>query len=493
LESNQMNEAAPDSSLTVSRPAGCPFTIEYSPRVLDDIRLAIVDAFCSLPRGGAEIGGVLMGRWEPGLLRILGYAPLDCEHAYGPSFSLSPNDEARMRELLAHAPARFPGLAPAGWYHSHTRSEIFLSDDDLLIHDRFFPEPWQVALVLRPHMMQPTRAGFFFREAGGAIHASAAREEFSIDAQPMRPVPAGPVEMPPAEGRPRTLRMERNPEIGVPAQPVLVKPPVAAPADVPEQPHLFSLTLDEEVEAAAEQPDLQQFLEQHAPEQPTQGPPPASEPLPVAPPAFLSAQDPAPRRWLAPLLVVCGLAAGAAGYFTHPSWLPSVLAVVRPAAAAPAPATLRLNAIEHEGQIQINWDSQAAPVRSAVDATLEIADGSQLPQAIGLDQAHLQSGMFTYVRQNERVDLKLTLQQPDGTKVNGVTTFLGKVPERSAVVKDPEVRKERDELARQAAKLKDDLEKQAARTRKLEKDLKGMQDEKRQQQQRRMTNMIPAK
>jgi hypothetical protein len=67
------------------------------------------------------------------------------------------------------------------------------------------------------------------------------------------------------------------------------------------------------------------------------------------------------------------------------------------------------------------------------------------------------------------------------------------VPERSATEEDPEVRKQRDELARRAAKLKDDLDKQSARTRKLENDLKGMKDEIRNQQQRRMTNMVPAK
>ena len=42
--------------------AECPFTIEYSTRVLDDVRLAVMDAFFSLPRGGAEIGGILLGR-----------------------------------------------------------------------------------------------------------------------------------------------------------------------------------------------------------------------------------------------------------------------------------------------------------------------------------------------------------------------------------------------------------------------------------------------
>ena len=64
-----------------------------------------------------------------------------------------------------------------GWYHSHTRSEIFLSDADLKIHQAYFPESWQVALVMKPHTLQPARIGFFFREADGSVHASASYRE----------------------------------------------------------------------------------------------------------------------------------------------------------------------------------------------------------------------------------------------------------------------------------------------------------------------------
>src|SRR5580704_12094511 len=136
----------------------CPFRIEYSPRVLDDIRLAVVDAFFSLPRGGAEIGGILLGTHEPGRVAISGYLALDCEHSTGPSFTLSSNDEAQLSELLASSPGKV-----VGWYHSHTRSEIFLSEADMALHNRFFPEPWQVALVMKPHTFEPMRMGFFFR------------------------------------------------------------------------------------------------------------------------------------------------------------------------------------------------------------------------------------------------------------------------------------------------------------------------------------------
>src|SRR5262245_54031910 len=166
-----MHQNTAGSPFAVWTSATCPFRVEYAPRVLDDIRLAVMDAFFSLPRGGAEIGGILLGHRPGNRLLITDYAPLPCEHAHGPGFTLSPNDEEKLRKLMARARVDFPGLEPVGWYHSHTRSEIFLSEADLAVQEKFFPEPWQVALVLKPHTFLPMRAGFFFREAEGGIHS----------------------------------------------------------------------------------------------------------------------------------------------------------------------------------------------------------------------------------------------------------------------------------------------------------------------------------
>src|SRR5208337_1141874 len=107
----------------------CSFEIEYSARVLDDIRLSVVDAFFSLPRGGAEIGGILLGTFENDCVTIIAYRALECEHAMGPSFTLSQNDQVKLRDMVAAAWEE-EGLQPVGWYHSHTRSDIFLSDAD---------------------------------------------------------------------------------------------------------------------------------------------------------------------------------------------------------------------------------------------------------------------------------------------------------------------------------------------------------------------------
>jgi len=45
-----------------------------------------------------------------------------------------------------------------GWYHTHPGLDVFLSDKDLYIHENFFKEPWQIALVVDP---KQDLGGFF--------------------------------------------------------------------------------------------------------------------------------------------------------------------------------------------------------------------------------------------------------------------------------------------------------------------------------------------
>ncbi len=231
-----MNQG-PESSLVTWNVPECPFTIECLPRVLDDVRLGIIDAFFSLPRGGVEIGGLLLGRHTSGRLSILSYRPIECEHAFGPSFTLSERDYARLQEMLAAVCAKPGDPQPVGWYHSHTRTEIFLSDVDREIHDRFFSQPWQVALVLKPHAFQPTRAGFFFRESDGHIHAEQSYREILLSPLPLVPVspspPAAPIPVPPNVARRPMITLdtvaEAPAEDTAPARAVPVPLPVPAP------------------------------------------------------------------------------------------------------------------------------------------------------------------------------------------------------------------------------------------------------------------------
>jgi proteasome lid subunit RPN8/RPN11 len=165
------------------RVEGQPLVVEYSRAVLEALRKEVVEAFHKLARGGLEVGGVLFGKRSGNTMRILASRPLACEHATGPGFALSERDEAALRQL-AESAATDPdlaGMAAVGWYHSHTRSGLFLSEEDVGIWNRHFPEPWQAALVLHPEKMKPTRAAFFFREAGGAARTDPGQLEFEVE------------------------------------------------------------------------------------------------------------------------------------------------------------------------------------------------------------------------------------------------------------------------------------------------------------------------
>jgi len=60
--------------------------------------------------------------------------------------------------LTRQAAERFPEDVVVGWQHTHPGFGIFLSGYDLFIHQHFFREPWQVALVVDPRQQD---MGFF--------------------------------------------------------------------------------------------------------------------------------------------------------------------------------------------------------------------------------------------------------------------------------------------------------------------------------------------
>ncbi len=463
-ENGPMDNPA-DSQFAAWNTPECPFAIEYSLRVLDDIRLAVMDAFFSLPRGGAEIGGILLGTYDKRQVRIADYAPLDCEHAYGPSFTLSDRDHAKLEELLTIARRSGGSVGPVGWYHSHTRSEVFFSDADIAIHKHFFPEPWQIGLVLKPHTFEPMRAGFFFREAGGKIHGEACYREFKLDPQ-LAPQAAAAV----AGVSPGAL-----PPLPLPARaPLRLEPPV--------------MVMPARTEPAAVPPPV---------------PAPVPAPVEVPLPTFASIGQPAPRRLKWVVVALLAAAASAAGaYQTRSVWLPPAQAALvrftaKPPAAAPAPrpqpapppATLGLSTVDQNGQLHITWNRDSALVRGAASGMLSISEGPQ-PLVIPLDPAHLQNGSFTYGRESGRVDVSLTVEAANGQGTKEVATFIGAAIERSKA-EDAAVLKQRDDLAKQADKLKADLKKQAERTRKLENTVDQMRLEIIRQQRTRMQNMSP--
>ncbi|MFQ5679015.1 MAG: hypothetical protein ACE5HP_06115, partial [Gemmatimonadota bacterium] len=65
--------------------------------------------------------------------------------------------------LSARQEAKRLGKVVMGWFHNHsTLMGVRLSDHDLRLHSRFFPEPWQCALLIVPHPRRPA-GGFLQR------------------------------------------------------------------------------------------------------------------------------------------------------------------------------------------------------------------------------------------------------------------------------------------------------------------------------------------
>ncbi len=61
---------------------------------------------------------------------------------------------------------QFAGSQIVGWFHTHPRFGIFLSDQDLFIHKNFFNNPWQIAFVVDPVSQEE---GFFIWHNGAMM------------------------------------------------------------------------------------------------------------------------------------------------------------------------------------------------------------------------------------------------------------------------------------------------------------------------------------
>lgn len=160
-----------------------PLTIEYTLDVLEEIRAAATDGVRQLSRGGLEVGGVLFGARGAGSIRISKWRPIRCEYAHGPAFLLSHNDRKALGYLLQSAmrDADLNGLHPLGWFVSHTKGGLTMTESDLEIFEQYFQWSWQTTLVLNPSRRGIAEAGFFVRDADGNLKSDASYRTFTIE------------------------------------------------------------------------------------------------------------------------------------------------------------------------------------------------------------------------------------------------------------------------------------------------------------------------
>jgi hypothetical protein len=379
--------------------AESPITIEYSLIVIEEIRHAVAEGFQRLSRGGIEVGGILYGTRDGRTVRVLAMRPIACEHARGPAFLLSDKDRMGLNQQLT-ADAEDPhldGLISVGWFLSHTRSEITLSDSDLELYSIFFPAPWQVTLVVRPGRAGSMRAGFFVREADGTVKSESSYLEFNF---PDRL--AGVLDRAPAS------RGER-----VPGERRLNVMPRA---------EAFQSSAGAVAAARREMPPMREVPA------PTFGQP--TQYVPSPPPR---------KKW--PWLVGWAILVILAAVFGLRYWM-----------LKPAQEPISLAVIEHDGQLRIEWNHTARPVTAAVHGTLVINDGSNT-QTYALSPRELTAGSYTYERKTGDVEVRMSVEDSEGAKVQEASRFLGQAPVKVDQGELVDLKKKRDELETEVQRL----------------------------------------
>ena len=115
---------------------------------------------------GRRRARALFGRKTETAVYVLASRPFPFPYVSTAGYSLSEHQETELEQLLrsCESDSRLRGTIPVGWYVPRTGGA--LAGGDEVLFERFFPEPWQIALV-------DTREGVFycFRGLDGAVYS----------------------------------------------------------------------------------------------------------------------------------------------------------------------------------------------------------------------------------------------------------------------------------------------------------------------------------
>jgi hypothetical protein len=205
---------------------GVGFSVRYALPAFHEIEFVVGEGYRRIPHGGIENGGLLFGRREADGIAVSAFRIIECEHAFGPSFVLSENDIQALRNQLESykADPEIGSLEVLGWFISHSRSDLRVTERERDLFNDLFPDAQQVTLLVKPEKFKPTRFAFAIRDADQGLHLDLTQNSFIL------PLPTRPERESAPEGEPiRRRRRSRIEEIrsmpvaddAVPAKPVL--------------------------------------------------------------------------------------------------------------------------------------------------------------------------------------------------------------------------------------------------------------------------------
>jgi len=355
--------AQQDPNYFIWQVPGKPVAVHLHLDVVDRLGAEVLRGFGAVPKRGAEVGGILLGSIEPGevtIVRIEDFEGVPCTYSRGPSYLFSGEERVAFEEALARWPGDlFAAATPVGYFRSHTREGMSLSEEDLEILNQYFRDPAQIGLLVKPFATKVSVAGFFAREGGEfpletPLEFAFRRREITGEAPPPRRTME--------EGRQE--RQQRRTR---------------------QRDATLSLDLDSRTELP---PPV--YPEGYYPSAETGD---STTPQPVRRPFFEFTP-------LALLLLLVGLILGFGAALRF--------APLLPAGSAAAEHGLSLSVTRTGENLTVRWNRDANVLRSAQRGVLEIEDGSYA-KPVELDAAHLRDGSVIYQNRSGAVGFRLTV------------------------------------------------------------------------------------
>lgn len=367
-------------------PPGTGLVIQLDYGAMDRMNVEAMRGFGVTRRRGTETGGLLLGRIDrkakSPVIHIQDFEVVPCEYAFGPSYVLSPLDEQRFQKAVAKwQPSLEQDLYAVGCFRSHTRDGFALDESDASVFREFFPDPLDVALLVKPFATRAAIAGFFLKEKG-VLATSGTLLEFKFES----PMP-GPVEVEPPK----------------PAAVV----PVAVAAASSSRPVVVT--------------------------------PRSETPVPTAPERELFAAQMQPASpWLQRLswgaFYVALLAFGAAcGY----EYAGRTLLQARSATAAGSPVglpnadlySIQLQTSKAGSSVLVKWDRNSAAIQAALYGVLTVTEGgSSKPVKLGF--AELRNGTAMYPAGDRETRFRLEIFFKDNRSFAETVVYAGSADSR---------------------------------------------------------------
>ena len=332
---------------------GAPIRVHLHLSVVASLGREVRRAFDSVPAHSVEIGGLLLGSADASgeVIEVKQFEPFLCEYRADHKFILSETDVRKLEKSLSH---RRDGLPVVGFYRSHIGESLGLRPQDLSLAEKYFNNPANVVLVVKPRDDGSSTAGFFFWD-NGRIDSAFSYLEFPFEPQQL------------VGGSVKTRRVESGPE-----QTAEEERP--APDDIPL-------------------PDLSLLQD-------------------------LAREAIAPRRprWLLQVLFAIGMMAlGAIGYGVYMKWIGAPSPAAKVGSDAPA---LALEIERQGADLRVSWNRHSFAVARAAEGVLEIRDGDLQEQQLRLDVDQLRHGGIVYTPANPTVQFRLEVTDADNVKTS---------------------------------------------------------------------------